>query len=170
MAIRGRALILLVAFAGAAFAADPALLSLIGSDKPDACTHQNREQAGPAPNAVERRFVELVTALQGLQAMSDADCQLKLVGLDAFEAFQSADPKLEPPRHPTHTRRRKGAGSGEAAPVPRSARGARSGGRAASLEGAGAHHARVRTEPRRRGKEGGEARHGSRPFDPAIPK
>ncbi len=91
MAIRGRALILLFAFTGAAFAAEPAPLPLIGSDTPDAWGVPTRTANKLVLRRMlfERRFVELVTALEGLQAMSDADCQLELMGLDAFEAFQS---------------------------------------------------------------------------------
>lgn len=41
---------------------------------------------------VDRRFAELTAALEGLQALSEADCAQELIGLDAFEAFYCAAP------------------------------------------------------------------------------
>ena len=41
----------------------------------------------------ERRFAELTTALEGLQAIADADCEQELLGLDAFETFYCGDPQ-----------------------------------------------------------------------------
>ena len=100
MKIPGRVVVLLAAFASAAFAEEPSAKPLphIASDKPDAWGVPTRTANKLVLRRMlfERRFVELATALEGLQAMSDADCQLELVGLDAFEAFQSADPNLEP--------------------------------------------------------------------------
>lgn len=44
----------------------------------------------------ERRYDELTRMLEAFQRIAETDCSRELVGLDAFEAFQSADPTLEP--------------------------------------------------------------------------
>src|SRR5690242_17817433 len=43
-----------------------------------------------------REFQKLTQTLEAFQAISDADCAQELVGLDAFESFESADPQLKP--------------------------------------------------------------------------
>jgi tetratricopeptide (TPR) repeat protein len=44
----------------------------------------------------ERRFTELVATLEALQSLSESDCQLELVGLDAFEALEPLSARDEP--------------------------------------------------------------------------
>ncbi|MGC4117570.1 MAG: DUF4034 domain-containing protein [Myxococcales bacterium] len=44
----------------------------------------------------ERSFAELTRVLAAFQQVSETDCSRELLALDAFEAFQSADPSLTP--------------------------------------------------------------------------
>jgi tetratricopeptide (TPR) repeat protein len=68
-------------------------LPLIGGDAVDAWGTPIKTADKTAIRAlfVTRRFEELTALMEALQALSESDCQLELVGLDAFEVFVRSD-------------------------------------------------------------------------------
>ena len=88
---------LLLSLQGAS-AATPAQLPMVGADEKDpwGVPIRTADKIALRRLLFERRFEELTDAIEQLQAISDKDCQRELVGLDAFEAFDSPDSRIEP--------------------------------------------------------------------------